>query len=226
MIRNLFKSLSGVFLLSVMFASLYLSAAIYDVSKKTTIDSFFFQPNEFYADRLGTPETPLGLGKDVMRNMLIERFITEYFYVIPDIDNVKQRSDRKTSLMFKMSSSTVFSDWKKHIVPTLQKMAEEKKLRTASLTGITKAPNQANYWIVDYDLKTWDKPNDFSVQPVVTHGQLYLKVAFTQGLRTKLELKKGETIESILESGVDPAAVFRIGIMAVNSYDEIEQGKR
>jgi hypothetical protein len=204
-----------------MFAALCLSGAIYDAGQKTAIDTYFFQPNEYYADRVDVPSTPASIGSNAMRNMLIDRFITEYFYVIPDVNNIAQRTNLKTSVMKIMALPNVFQEWVTKVVPTLQQMAEEKKLRTVAVTNISAAPDQENYWIVEYEFATWEKPNDFSVLPVITNGQLYIKLLYEDGLRRPL---KKESIEQTLESGLDPSVVFKIRIDAVNSYDEIGQG--
>ncbi len=218
--RKLIAFLSGLLLLLTMFAALCLSSVIYDTGQKTTIDAYFFQPNEYYADRVDTPKTPVSIGSDAMRNMLIDRFITEYFYVIPDVNNIAQRTHSKTSVLKVMARSNVFQEWVKKVVPTLQKMAEEKKLRTVSVTDVYAAPDQENYWIVEYEFVTWEKPNDFSVPPTITHGQLYIKLLYEDGLRRPI---KKESTEKTLESGLDPSVVFKIRIDAISSYDKIGQ---
>lgn len=218
--RKLIAFLSGLLLLLIMFAALCLSGAIYDAGQKTAIDTYFFQPNEYYADRVDVPSTPADIGSDAMRDMLIAKFITEYFYVIPDVNNIAQRTNLKTSVIKIMARDNVFQEWVTKVVPTLQQMAEEKKLRTVSVTNIYAAPDQANYWIVEYELVTWEKPNDFSVLPIVTNGQLYIQLIYEDGLR---EMLRKKPVEVALESGIDPAAVFKIRIDAVNSYDVIGQ---
>lgn len=218
--RKLIAFLSGLLLLLIMFAALCLSGAIYDAGQKTAIDTYFFQLNEYYADRVDVPSTPADIGSDAMRDMLIAKFITEYFYVIPDVNNIAQRTNLKTSVIKIMARDDVFQEWVTKVVPVLQQMAEEKKLRTVTVTNIYAAPDQANYWIVEYELVTWEKPNDFSVLPIVTNGQMYIKLLYEDGLRRPI---KKESIEQTLESGRDPSVVFKIRIDAVNSYDVIGQ---
>lgn len=215
--RKLIVFLSGLLLLLIMFAALCLSGAIYDAGQKMAIDTYFFQPNEHYADRVDVPTTPDAIGSVAMRDMLIEKFITEYFYVIPDVNNIAQRTNLKTSVL-RIMAPNVFQEWTTKVVPTLQQMAEEKKLRTVSVTNIDKAPDQENYWIIEYELTTWEKPNDFSVLPTVTNGQLYIKLLYEDGLRRP---KRKESIEQTLESGMDPSVVFKILITDVTSYTEI-----
>ena len=77
--------------------------------------------------------------------------------------------------------------------------------------------DEKNYWIVEYDLITWDKPNDLSVQPTVTPGQVYLNMFCNPGMRTELN---GQSIEELLEQGKDPASAFKFGVWTVSSYNE------
>lgn len=217
--KKLIVFLSGLLLLLIMFAALCLSGIIYDTSQKMAIEPYFFQPDEHFAQRPGVPATSYELGEDVVRNMLIERFMTEYFYVIPDINDIMQRMTNKSLLAY-MSVADVFQNWLNNVAPTLQKMAEEKKLRLVQVTNVTQAENAQDYWIVEYDLITWDTPNDMSAVPTVTHGQLYIQLIYEKGLRESLREKP---IEIALESGIDPVAVFKIKIVAVNSYDVIGQ---
>lgn len=220
--KKLITFLSGLLLLLIMFAALFLSGAIYDTGEKTTIEPHFFQPNEYFMQRPGAPVTPFDLGADRMRNMLIERFVTEYFYVIPDINDLITRSTT-SSLLYRLSTDTVFNNWKTNVLPTLQQMAEDKKLRTVHIKNITKAPEQTDYWIVEYDLITWEKSNDLSIIPNVTTGQLYLRILYEEGLREYEDARHKKTILSVLESGADPAVAFKIIITGVSSYDETEQ---
>ena len=148
--------------------------------------------------------------------MLISRYITEYFYVIPDVQNVEARIAGLTSLD-DMSAPDAFEYWVQNIAPEIREMAEQKKLRLVQLTNVEKAAGEKNYWIVEYDLITWDKPNDMSVQPTITQGQVYLNLFYEPGMRT--ELRK-QPIEQLLETGHDPAVAFRFGVWTVSSYDK------
>lgn len=213
--KKLIMFFAGLLLMMIMFASLFLAGAIYDTGKKATVETYFFQPNDSPDRRPGVPASPSDLTTDKVRNMLVRRYITEYFYVVPNTQNVETRMSGQTSLRF-MSSNDAFQYWLNNIAPQIQEMAEQRKLRLVQLTNVEKATDEKNYWIVEYDLITWDKPNDLSVQPVVTHGQIYLNL-FYDGMRDELN---GKTIEELLESGTDPAVAFKFGVWTVSSYDE------
>ena len=218
--RKFVMFLSGLLLMLIMFAALFLSGAIYDTGKKATVETFFFKPDDSFMQR---PEvaSPSDLDSDELRNMLISRYITEYFYVIPNVANVTSRIDGETSLNF-MSHPDVFAYWKKNVAPTIQEMAEAGKLRLVQLTNVEKAEHEKDYWIVEYNLITWNKPNDLSETPTVTPGQVYLKM-FNEGMRTELREKP---IEYWLEKGKDPVVAFKFGVFAVSSYEETVQIKK
>ena len=212
--------LSGLLLMLVMFAALFLSGAIYDTGKKTTVETFFFKPDDSFEYRPDVV-SPNDLEADEIRNMLISRYITEYFYVIPDVQNVEERISGDTSLAA-MSSDEAFTYWKENVAPTIKQMAEDGKLRLVQLTNVEKAEHEKNYWIVEYNLITWEKPNDMSVTPTVIPGQVYLNLFYEAGMRTKININgsKEQPIEELLEEGADPAIAFRFGVWTVSSYEE------
>ena len=210
--------LSGVLLMLIMFASLFLSGAIYDTGSKATVETYFFQPDDSFYRRPGTVAAPSDLGYDTVRDMLISRYITEFFYCIPERSDIERRMSINSALDL-MSDDVAFDYWLKNVAPEIQKMAEQKKFRTVSVTNIEKAANEENYWVVEYDLITWEKPNDFSQTPVVTHGQIYLNMFYVPEMRTELKTARGHiSIEEVLESGKDPALAFRFGVWNVGTY--------
>ena len=68
--RKFVMFLSGLLLMLIMFAALFLSGAIYDTGKKATVETFFFKPDDSFMQR---PEvaSPSDLDSDELRNMLI-----------------------------------------------------------------------------------------------------------------------------------------------------------
>lgn len=214
--KKLIMFLAGLVLMLIMFASLFLAGAIYDTGKKASVETYFFQPDNSFENRPGVPASPSDLGIDKVCNMLISRYITEYFYVIPDVSNVEARMAGHTSLRT-MTDNDAFEYWQQNVAPTILEMAEQRKLRLVKLTNVEKAVDEKNYWIVEYDLITWDKSNDLSVQPTVTPGQVYLNMFCNPGMRTELN---GQSIEELLEQGKDPASAFKFGVWTVSSYNE------
>ena len=67
----------------------------------------------------------------------------------------------------------------------------------------------------EYELKTWQTPNNFAIKPVVNRGILYLGINYAPGMRDKMGKK---SVEDYLESGGDPAAVFKFIVIDVASH--------
>ena len=205
---------SGLMLMALMCGALILTGFIYDTSAKTTIDTYFFQPNDNAIGRPGVPVDDTILGADKMRERLVAKYITEYFYATPDMSDITRRKAGETSL-YRMSVRPVFNAWLKNVAPEIEDLAKSRALRTVSLISLTQDQND-KYWIAEYELKTWQTPNDFATTPVVNRGILYLGINYAPGMRDKMGKK---SVEDYLESGGDPAAVFKFIVIDVASHD-------
>ncbi len=204
--RKILLFLGGVLLIVLVFGALFLATAIYDTGSKTIIEPYFFQPDDNYSRRPGVPATAADFGDDKMRDNLIAKYVTEYFYVTPDTDAVSERMTAPTSLR-RMSTGPVFQKWLDTVAPQIEEMAKQRMLRTVSVISITPASDK--YLRVEYELHTWRTPNDFSTPPEVTHDTLFMDVAYKSGMR---DMVGNMTVEEYLETGGDPAAVFYFGI--------------
>lgn len=198
----------------LMCGALVLTGVIYDTGSKTTIDTYFFQPDDNAIRRPGVPVSDLVLGADKMRERLIAKYITEYFYVTPDVSDVTRRREGRTSLR-RMSSRDVFNAWLKNVAPEIEDLAKNRALRTVSLVSV--APDTNNkYWIVNYELRTWHVPNNFASAPDITRGTMYLGITYAPGMRDTVGK---QSVEEYLESGGDPASVFKFIVIDVASND-------
>ena len=213
--RKLLLFLGGLLLMVLMFGTMVISGAIYDTGGKTTVEPYFFQPNDSYRQRLGVPAAPADLGDESMRNRLIAKYITEMFYVIPDVTNAQQRMNAQTSLRT-MSTRVAFEKWQKNIAPEIEKLAQQRSLRTVSVLDITPQAN-SEYQIVQYETKTWYVPNNMAADPEIKRDVIYLKIAYKPGM---WEQVRGKSIEEYLEDGGDPAAVFLFGVEDFVTMDE------
>ena len=205
--------LSGLLLMVLMCGALVLAGVIYDTGAKTTIDTYFFQPDDNAIRRPEAPVSDAVLGTDKMRERLIAKYITEYFYVTPDMSDVTRRKDGLTSL-WRMSSRNVFNTWLTNVAPEIEDLAKSRALRTVSLISVAQDTNN-KYWIVDYELHTWRTPNDFALAPETARGTVYLGINYAPGMRDKMGKK---SVEDYLESGGDPAAVFKFIVIDVASH--------
>lgn len=212
--NKVFLSLSGLLLLLLMFAALFFAGAIFDVGQKTTVETYFFQPEENYTKRPGAPLSPQEYGMQNVRDILIQRYLTEYFYVIPNTENVTQRIEGRNALP-KLCAVAVFEKWQKNVAPEIQSMAEKNMLRTVSLLGVMQAPKSPNYLHVEYELKTWEKPNDFTITPKTERGVVYMNIEFSAKTPTEIG---GKSPEKFLENGGDPVAMFHFGVLDIGTY--------
>ena len=208
--KKLIMFLSGLLLMVLMCGALVLTGVIYDTGAKTTINTYFFQPDDNAIRRPGVPVSDLTLGADKMRERLIAKYITEYFYVTPDMS---RRREGRTSLR-RMSLRDVFNTWLQKVAPEIEDLAKKRALRTVSLISV--APDTNNkYWIVNYELRTWRAPNNFASAPDVTRGTIYLGINYAPGMRDTVGK---QSVEDYLESGGDPAAVFKFVVIDVASH--------
>ena len=127
--------LAGLMLLVLTFGALYLGGAIYDAGEKRSIDTFFFQPNNLSADRPGELLTAAEMGESRILNMLVDRYVTEYFYVIPDRENIARRT-RSDSVLARLSGGDVFRTWQNTVandvtalmrLPLSQRLSEKNR---------------------------------------------------------------------------------------------------
>ena len=221
--KKLITFFAGLFLIALTIAMLFLMSAIYDSVKKSSVETYFFQSNLLSEMRPGMPETVAQIGETTMREMLIKKYVNEYFYAIPDVENIAKRSGR-ASIIARMSSPTVFSNWANTEADQIQKMAENKMMRTVEIDGEIYKPARSDFWVVPYILYTWDVSNDMDATPIVTHGTLLMDISFEMGIR---ETVGGDTFDvgkylkhsyNRFESGYDPAVIFKF---RVNNLEHI-----
>ncbi len=204
---------AGIILLVLTFGTLYLTGAIYDASKENTVQPYFFQPNYLSELRPGKPLTAEEIGDSKFLDILIKKFVTEYFYVIPDSENVARRTLKtRSNPIYMMSSNSVFTNWLATEEPLIEKLAEKKAMRIAHVIDEIYKPTDGNYWIVNYELLTWEKPNDFDIKPTVSRGTLFLQIYYEPGIIPNVEMKE---IHKYLEQGNDPVAIYNFKVNEV-----------
>ena len=199
----------ALFLLVLTFGTLYFTGAIYDAGRNMVIRPYFFQPNFLSEYRPGTPKTQADIGDSKFMDLLVKKYINEYFYASPDPENIAKRL-RNNSIIAKLSSQKVFNEWEKTEGEIIKDLAEKKALRIARVLDEIYKPSNSDYWVINYELKTWIKPNDFSIVPETERGTLYMKILYEPGMRDDVNL---ELIHEYLENGNDPAAVFKFRVI-------------
>ena len=200
-------------------ALLFLASAIYDTGKRESINTYFFQTNEWSIQRPGEPVRALGMNETTLREMLIKKYVNEYFYAIPDTENIATRT-LGSSTLANMSSANVFNTWTNNMAKTIETMAENKMLRTVAIDGEIYKPADGDYWIVPYILKTWEKPNDMTIAPKITRGVLQMNIWFEPRFREIIDVGKVlKDSYNRFEARYDPAVIFRF---RVNDLEQIE----
>ena len=132
--RKLITFIFGLVLLALTVAMLFLVSAIYDTGARTSIETYFFQTDNLSVMRPGAPVRESEMGETAMRDMLIKKFVTEYFYAIPDVANIEHRMG-KNSTMFYMSDPRVFNAWLDGEAAGIQSMADHGMMRTVAIDG-------------------------------------------------------------------------------------------
>lgn len=220
--RKIISFFIGLILLVLVIAMLFLTSAVYDTGARETIETYFFQTNNLSMERPGTPIRATDINETVLREMLIKKYVTEYFYVIPDVENVAVRTGARSTLA-RMSSANVFNNWTSREAETIEKMAGNKMMRTVTIDGQIFKPADSDYWIVPYMLKTWENTNDMAATPEITRGMLQMSISFEPGIRETLNgttLNLGKYLQcsyNRFEVGCDPAIIFRFRV------DDLEQ---
>lgn len=210
--KRLTLYLLGILTMMLMCAALFLSGAIYDAWNKSQTETYFFQPNNLSSQRPGVPAGPEDLGESKMRDRLIQKFITEYFYVWPGDDNIERRAAVNGALYW-LSTRNVLAGWVDTIAPEIQQMSNNRMLRTVTVdTNTIFRPTESNYWSVEYELKTWTTPNDPDATPEIQRGRMFLQIEYRPGIPTSV-VEYG--IHDLLENGGDPVMLFRFKVMDV-----------
>ena len=200
--------LLGLLLLVLTGVCIYFAGGIFDAGTNQRVYPYFFQPDNLSERRPGVPQTAEYMGDAQFFDLLVRKYVTEYFYAAPDPENIARRMSPLGALA-RMSATSVFDEWKANQGVVIQNLAAKKSLRTVRIIDKIYQPNGGQYWVVNYELKTWEKPNDFSVAPVVTRGTMYMDIEYKMGMRTDYPL---DTIHNHLESGGELAAVFQFKV--------------
>lgn len=206
--------LSYIIILVAMVGALFLGGAIYDVARKTTIEPYFFQPSNESSRRLPEPESVKDIGAIELRDKLIQKFVTEYFYVLPNYQNIEMRKNGRNSGLRMMSTSAVFNKWLQEVAPEITALAERNVLRTVQVNpqNITQNQGSERYLRIPFTLTTWSRANDFSVAPTVTNGIMYMSAWYSYSVAESIN---GKSRQDYLEDGGDPASIFDFGVRDV-----------
>nr|MCR4918024.1 hypothetical protein [Alphaproteobacteria bacterium] len=129
------------------------------------------------------------------------------------VSPIAQDMERHHETLRLLSSPAVYNAWKNNMMQQLNTMSSSGFYRQITVSDdIVKL---GDFYLLEYELKTWTKPNNMSANPDITHGKIYLKI----GSYTGDIYDDPESIQQIpeyLNSGADPAPAFNFRISAVN----------
>lgn len=205
--KKLIMFLAGVMLLALMCGALFVSGVIYDTGDRMEIVPYMFRPNNLSDRRLGIPATVDDLGDGKIFQFLMRKYITEYFYAIPDMENIAVRLSGETTLA-RMSSPEVFAAWQAGEGEKIKELAENRSLRMAQMLG--DAVKDGDYWVVNYETHTWVRPNDLATTPVIERGRLLIQVDYVPGFRAIVNENGFEWF--LVGQKYDPALLFRFNV--------------
>ena len=201
--RKILGYLVGLLIMLGVFASLYLAGAIYDTGDRITIEPYFLRQGLLAADQVGKPQTLSEVQTKKLKVWLIQKYVYEYLYIEPGESNIEQRMARDSTLAYK-STTRAFEKWESGMARKIQEAARNGVRRTVYVYDeILSDPDNSDYLRVDYETKTWYKPNDMNEVPTVKRGTMYLNVEYTGQLYQQLD-----EIQDALRNGIDPAVVF------------------
>jgi len=208
--KRLIGFLLGFATMIMVFGAIYVAASVYDTSEKFAVEPYFLRTSTKSSDLPGLPKSLDEVGKRKLRDWLIQKYVKEYFYIVPDEENIAHRMEKRYKMpLYVMSGPTAFAEWKQDVAPKIQAMASNGVRRTVTVFNEIFKPESSDYWRVDYELKTWYKPNDMSEEPTITRGTMYLDLGDDEHVKHIGDVKQPiEEVQNALQRGVDPAIVF------------------
>ena len=205
MMRKYGPYLLGFLVLIAMFATVFVVTGIYDAGDKSTIVPYFMRRSATAKDTPGQPKSLSEIGSKRVCDWLRQYYVKEYFSVIPG--NTSQKSNIQT-----LSNSAVFKGWMKNTEPKISDMLDRGMRRTVTVFDEIFKPEASDYWRVEYELKTWTRPNDMTEIPQITRGTIYLGINCTGEL--KQTDNPGEFLIK-LRNGENPVSLFNFKVLSV-----------
>lgn len=213
--------LIGVMMLVVVFIAMFFTGAIFDASRKASIETYFFQGNNYSYQRPGVPETPKQLGDSKLFNLLVKKYVTEYLYVLPEVADIDQRmSDVGAIRLMSDIYSDTFDQWKQNIAPQIRELAAAGVLRTVSVDTPLK---YGDFYQVEFKLYTWAHPNNMDAVPTMQSGIMQFRVKMPLGMteyRPETVEENINRLHEIINDHVDPVVVFNFRVSDVTIYME------
>ena len=196
----------GILLLEITFATVFFAVLVYRANNQTTVRTYIFQMNNSPTQRVGPLQDATTMKPEWLRNKLIQKYVAEYFKVIPVDKNTSQNATIR-----KMSTPDVYSEWLNGEAKTIKDMAENKMFRNVWVDPTNIKPTgEPNWFEVPYATRTWYESNNMTSTVMDNFGTVLLYVRFgPEVFRQNINIKKS------LEKGDNPAMLFKFRVDAV-----------
>lgn len=215
MMKRLFGYIIGLLTLVAVFAMVFVAGGLYDNASKITVEPYFLRTSLTGVSASDVPRSVDEVGQRRLRDWLIQKFVNEYFYVVPDVENIAMREQMGNlkAVLYYMSDrrSNVFKNWVNGEAQKIHKMAEDGVLRTVTVFDeIVRPTSDSDYYMVEYELKTWYKPNDIDQVPEITRGRMYISLG-----DNSYGIQPVENIQYASGIGANPALWFTFWVKDV-----------
>lgn len=206
--------LFGMILLVIATGIVIIGGKTFDISRNFSVNSVIFQPADLSRDRIEKPIPLNVLTDEFVRNNLIKKFVNEYFYIVPDTDDIQRR--RKTDgTLARMSDPSVFKEWNDKFAEDMEKQASENIMRRVIVNNIVFPPS-SEYFQVSYDLLTWNIANDITAAPQIKKNKIMsIRLDFEKGARQKQTNGMNFDVKKYLSDGGDPATILKFRVLEV-----------
>ena len=204
--RALIGFFAGVMIIALVAAATMVAARIYDHSRVLGINAVVLQNADLHQNRIAAPTHLAEYPATRLRNRLIATVAAEYLGVVPNSEELAARASGRGLLRLVLGADALLK-WRADVLPGLERMAEQKKMRRV-IVDARGIYEKGDYFVVPFETKTWDDPNDLNAAPITIKGaEMYMKLRFNKKVR---ETYRGERFDpgEYLDRGFPPAAIF------------------
>lgn len=218
---NKIKSfLIGILLLIATFAMIVSVALLYRSASQLSVKTYIFQMDNYADNRVGALQKLEDMSAVELRNKLIRKYISEYFLVIPDEQNISGRI-----MLEKLSTPAAYAQWQSGEAKKIARMAKENMFRRVHVSDTdiipldmpdgynyyNATPNDFILYSVRYKTETWTESNAMGIEPIYEKGNIYISIAFKPGII------KDVNVRDYLESGKNPIELFMFKVANVDN---------
>lgn len=210
---NKFKAFfGGLILIIVTFAIVFVTVLMYRANSQLSVETYIFQMDNSANQRVGPLQDINTMRPEGLRNKLIQKYIAEYFKVIPSSSSNNQNAGITVqgSNIVALSSPDVYNKWLESEAKTINEMSKTKVFRNVWVAPENIKPAKAPDWFeVQYVTKTWSESNNMSIPVIDDFGTVMMHVIFKPGFNPNKNIRKS------LENGENPAKLFMFKVIDI-----------